>query len=396
MKRLLILICVLHLLFICLIGCAATAPMKTSAPPHTTPPKTSDPPPALEPLEITSITPEIVHADGGTAVSISGAGFNTGTTVYITQRDYVKHANSLFTSSSTLIFCRIPPNDIGFAHITVVNENGDRATLTDGVIYTKLGFEWSLLTKARVVRVIDGDTIEVIIDNRMYDVRYIGIDTPETMHSNQGEEPYGKEASEKNSELVEGKVVLLEKDVSKTDQYGRLLRYVYVNDKFINAELVRLGYAHATSYPPDIKYQELFLKFQREAKEHSLGLWGIDSPNSPLMTTDTSNIQITQIFYDGLVPKVESDEYVEIYNLGNKAVDLTNWVLKDITEGYPSFTFPRYILKPGVSIRVYTNEVHPEYAGFSFTFQKAIWNNINPDTAVLYDAQGNEVCIASY
>jgi competence protein ComEC len=69
---------------------------------------------------------------------------------------------------------------------------------------------------------------------------------------------------------------------------------------------------------------------------------------------------ITKIYYDGQVPRVESDEYVEITNLGDETVNLEGWMLKDITDGSPSFTFPEYELDPGESIRVYTNEVHPD------------------------------------
>jgi hypothetical protein len=93
------------------------------------------------------------------------------------------------------------------------------------------------------------------------------------MHVTLGEEPYSREASNKNRELVEGKIVKLEKDVSETDKYGRLLRYVWVNGLFVNAELIRLGYAQIATYPPDVKYQELFLKLQAEAREAKRGLW---------------------------------------------------------------------------------------------------------------------------
>jgi len=110
----------------------------------------------------------------------------------------------------------------------------------------------------------------------------------------------------------------------------------------------------------------------------------------------TPGVQITHIFYDGSVPKAESDEYVEITNLGDQAQDLAGWVLKDIDEGYPSFTFPSYILEPGEAIRVYTNEIHPELGGFSFEYGRAIWNNSEPDVAVLYNSQGKEVSRKSY
>ena len=108
------------------------------------------------------------------------------------------------------------------------------------------------------------------------------------------------------------------------------------------------------------------------------------------------DIQITHIFYDGLVFRTESDEYVEITNLGDQPQDLADWELKDISEGYPSFTFPSYILAPSESIRVYTNEYHPEWGGFSFEYGRAIWNNSEPDVVVLYDKQGKEVSRKSY
>lgn len=250
---------------------------------------------------------------------------------------------------------------------------------------------------------------EVNITGILYKVRYIGIDTPETVHPTRGEEPYGREACAKNKELVEGKVVRLEKDVSETDKYGRLLRYVYVDDLFVNAQLVRLGYAQVATYPPDVKYQDLFLQLQREAREVGRGLWAIaeeaaptPAPTLPPAPEPTptpvpaSDVQITHIFYDGLVPRVESDEYVEITNLGTEPQNLAGWVLKDISEGYPSFTFPNYILEPGAHVRVYTNEIHPEWGGFSFGSGKAVWNNKEPDVAALYNAQGEEVSRKSY
>ena len=110
----------------------------------------------------------------------------------------------------------------------------------------------------------------------------------------------------------------------------------------------------------------------------------------------SANVQITNIFYDGIVPQVESDEYVEITNLGTEPVNLQGWKLIDIDEGYPELIFPYFILNPGQSIRVYTNEIHPEYGGFSFNRGSAVWNNSDPDTAVLYNSQGEEVSRKSY
>jgi len=107
-------------------------------------------------------------------------------------------------------------------------------------------------------------------------------------------------------------------------------------------------------------------------------------------------VQIVDIFFDGLVPYVESDEYVAIQNLGSASQNLSEWVLIDISDGAPSFTFPDYDLAPGETIRIYTNEIHPEWGGFSFGYGQAIWNNTDPDTAALYDAQGQLVSTMSY
>ena len=121
---------------------------------------------------------------------------------------------------------------------------------------------------AKVVKVIDGDTI--VIEGR-YHVRYIGIDTPEMG------EPYYEEAKQANEGLVGGKVVRLERDVSERDKYGRLLRYVYVDGVFVNAELVRQGYARVYPYErfPDVKYYDLLKQAEEEAKEGRRGIWGL-------------------------------------------------------------------------------------------------------------------------
>lgn len=119
-----------------------------------------------------------------------------------------------------------------------------------------------------VTKIIDGDTIE-IEDGRK--VRYIGIDTPEL----KGSECFAKEARDKNKELVEGKRVKLQKDVSETDRYGRLLRFVYLeNGEFVNNKLVLEGYATAATFPPDVSKQEEFKASQQEAISQSRGLWG--------------------------------------------------------------------------------------------------------------------------
>jgi micrococcal nuclease len=125
--------------------------------------------------------------------------------------------------------------------------------------------------QVRVGRVIDGDTIELADGRR---VRYIGIDTPETVDPSQPAGCFGREASDRNKALVEGKTVLLEKDVSETDRFGRLLRYVYVGDEMVNQLLVFEGYAQVSTFPPDVKYQDQFSALQQQARNAGRGLWG--------------------------------------------------------------------------------------------------------------------------
>ena len=124
--------------------------------------------------------------------------------------------------------------------------------------------------EAVVKRVIDGDTIELSTGQK---VRYIGIDTPELVHPKKPVECFAKEAKIQNQKLVEGKTVRLEKDISETDTYGRLLRYIYIGDTFVNDYLVRNGFAHVSTYPPDVQFADQFLLAQKEAREFERGLW---------------------------------------------------------------------------------------------------------------------------
>lgn len=122
--------------------------------------------------------------------------------------------------------------------------------------------------KATVDWVYDGDTIAVIIDGDEYKVRYVGVDTPER------EEPFYKEATDFNIDLVKGEDVILVKDVSDTDQYGRLLRYVYLEDgTFVNAEVIRSGWGRLVTFPPDVSNADYFRDLQEEARLEGAGMW---------------------------------------------------------------------------------------------------------------------------
>lgn len=149
------------------------------------------------------------------------------------------------------------------------------------------------LETVKVKRVIDGDTIELTDGRR---VRYIGIDAPE-VYFQTVPVCFARESYIKNKELVENREVFLEKDVSETDKYGRLLRYVYIvisenpEEKImINKTLVLEGYARASTFPPDVKYQAVFLDAQIEAKNSQKGLWNncIFMSSSPVSVSASS------------------------------------------------------------------------------------------------------------
>ena len=150
------------------------------------------------------------------------------------------------------------------------------ARLTPVIAFLALVFASAALAgslEGQVVRIVDGDTIHVRIGDRIEKVRYIGMNTPEVHHPRKGEEPGGREATEVNRTLVEGRQVRLDTDVQLRDRYGRLLAYVWVGGTMVNAELVRLGYAQVMTVPPNVRHQALFLKLQRDARESERGLW---------------------------------------------------------------------------------------------------------------------------
>jgi endonuclease YncB( thermonuclease family) len=141
-----------------------------------------------------------------------------------------------------------------------------------------------------VVWVFDGDTIAVHMDSTIHRVRYIGINAPET------DEVCGSEATAVNVSLVRGRTVTMFKDASEIDRYGRLLRYVYVGDTFVNAELVVRGYAEAVAYPPDTAYADYFERLEATARAaglgcHPAGVFGTgDDEESPAITLTTNRV----------------------------------------------------------------------------------------------------------
>ena len=130
----------------------------------------------------------------------------------------------------------------------------------------------------RVVRVVDGDTIKVDLgDGRPESVRYIGVDTPETVKPNTPVQCFGKAASAYNERLVEGESVRLRYDAERRDRYGRLLAYVYRrrDGLFVNEALVRGGYATTLTIPPNVAHADQFRSLERRARARGRGLWSV-------------------------------------------------------------------------------------------------------------------------
>ncbi|MED4401371.1 thermonuclease family protein [Metabacillus fastidiosus] len=153
---------------------------------------------------------------------------------------------------------------------------------------TNLGLE-----TVTISRVVDGDTVE-LSDRRK--IRLVGVNTPE---STTRTEEYGKEASNYTTDKLEGKQVWIQKDVSDTDRYNRDLRIIWlaipsddmnedeIRSKMFNADLVINGYAEPSTYPPDVKYSEYFVKFAREARENNTGLWAFGENGTTKGDLDT-------------------------------------------------------------------------------------------------------------
>jgi micrococcal nuclease len=162
----------------------------------------------------------------------------------------------------------------------------NRLTFTNPLVQTNV----SQPNYVKVERVIDGDTIVLTTGQK---VRYIGIDTPEIVDPNKPIECFGKEAMVENQKLVEGKTVRLEKDISEMDKYGRLLRYVYVENIMVNSQLVQTGFAKIMSIPPDIKYYNILKLAQSEAKNNHVGLWNICQNNLNNKFEPTETLMVT-------------------------------------------------------------------------------------------------------
>lgn len=235
---------------------------------------------------------------------------------------------------------------------------------------------------ATVAEVIDGDTIDVRLDEGDLDtVRLIGINAPETG------ECFSAQSTTALADLVGGKEIVLVKDVSERGQYGRLLRYVFVDDDvFVNAAIVHDGYAIARDYPPDVARSGELAAAQQVAETSRVGIWSDEACGA----RSDADVTISNIEYDapGNDNEALDQEWVEITNHGDTPIGLENWVLRDESATY-RYEFPAgFTLDAGASVRLITGCGPDSPSTLHWCNAGAVWNN-DGDTAFLLDPNGN-------
>ena len=239
------------------------------------------------------------------------------------------------------------------------------------------------LMPAEVVAIIDGDTIHVRIDGEIHSVRYVGINAPE-VNDDDPAESLGRRATLANRALVEGRTVYLERDTSETDQYDRLLRYVWVEGRLVNAELVRAGMALAKRYPPDTRRHDELVALQNQARAAQVGMWAAGPANSDR----AAGADISIVCLSGR----SLPEYVQICNAGEDDQPMAGWRLHSVRGG-EWYRFPDdYDLRAGTCVRVLSGEGAQESRPNRLLWgPNTVWSNREPDPAELYDAEGNLV-----
>jgi micrococcal nuclease len=242
--------------------------------------------------------------------------------------------------------------------------------------------------EVEVVEVVDGDTVRVRLNDHDDVVRAIGIHTPEVG------ECLADEAVAQLEGLLASGPVRLERDVSDRDRFGRLLRYVFAGEQFVNAEMVEAGVAIARSFPPDTAGEAELERAEDEAQEAGRG---IRAP-APCGPRADASLTIVAIEADPPGNDVENlnGEWVESRNDGAHDVDLTGWVLRDESATH-RFAFPHgFVLGAGATVRILSGCGTDTLAGLHWCVTgSAVWNN-DGDTAFLLDPSGNIAARRSY
>ncbi len=234
------------------------------------------------------------------------------------------------------------------------------------------------ISSAIVAKVLDGDTVELASGKQ---VRLIGIDAPEKG------KPLYSESRDFLKNIVENKEVKLEGDIENADKYGRLLRYIYADDRFVNLLMLQEGYAAAYSFEPNQKYAGEFREAEKLARQKKLGIW---------KTSEFSDcIELKQFNYNaqGDDNKNLNDEYVVFQNVCDSAIALSKWTVADSSNR--QFTFPEFSLAANGEVTLFSGEGTNSANQLYWNNEFAIWNN-DGDTLSLRDSEGNLVLSKSY
>lgn len=239
---------------------------------------------------------------------------------------------------------------------------------------------------AKVVEVVDGDTIRVLSDDGVTTVRYIGIDTPEVTKY---QTKLGLQAQQRNLDLVLQRSVTMYPDLTTVDGYGRHLRHVFVGDVWVNQQMVLEGLAEEEPYEPDTHCRWELAKAELVAKQARFGIWQMEGNISrrnienPAEAVASGNYLPASL----LITAVNvSKEFVDLLNNSMAQIDLQGWYL--VSERGDQICSLKGVLTPGQTLRVYSQKGKD---GFSCNSPDPVWHNTNQDPAALYDPAGNMI-----
>ena len=237
------------------------------------------------------------------------------------------------------------------------------------------------LESAVVSRVVDGDTVELTTGEK---VRLLGINSPEDGQRHCGE------ATDRLKELVLGKEVQLERDITDKDGHGRLLRYVFVNNENVNVKIVRDGLANVFIIEPDDRYEKELRMAESLAKNEGIGIW----KRSADACADCIVVSYFHWNAKGDDRKNLNDEYVTIENECNFSCNLTNWSIGD--EALHTYAFPEFVLGENENVTICTGSGDDGESKLYWKSKTPIWNNENGDALFLRDKNGDLVLYYHY
>jgi micrococcal nuclease len=294
------------------------------------------------------------------------------------------------TSAATPVESLVPSGVV--ADGTPGSVNPRQSPPPDAGPYPKPG----VLAAARFVRIVDGDTIKVEWKGSVVSLRYIGMNAPETVKPDTPVEWMGSQASAANQKILErsGGTVYLEKDISDTDQYGRLLRYVWIKTGgtwlLVNLELLKLGMAQVETVPPDVKYiNPWFMDAQAAARAAGIGLWGSTPKPVPFLGAPGVAICGGNKDAPGDDNLNLNGEYVIVCNRGGSAASLDGWTLTDDGARH-TYRFGAFNLAAGASVTLFSGAGVNSATALYWNSNGAVWNN-DGDCAHLYAAGGAAV-----